>query len=296
MRSKKIGTVAVEGNSIILPTYVKNYVRATEEIMEEFTAAVPAPAALGALARFASWMLDSPYHEDLADVAAATGISKNTLTLANYSYELTPFGCTTRVDTVRGHLRVRRTLDWSLLSLGKHSWVVENTELGCTNVTFPGFVGAVTAMRDAEYAVVVNAAPNNSLRTGWQPLMLVRWAIENCATYSEAVYTLTHTPLTAGVFFTVVGTKSACIIERTPRDARVRRYRGEPLVVSNHYVHRDFSVLNDPDAVVDSADRRNDFGASAEAWTRAPILNDTTVQAIELIPATSRCAAISYTH
>lgn len=54
------------------------------------------------------------------------------------------------------------------------------------------------------------------------------------------------TPLSCSVFFVVAGAAAGegCVIERTPREAVVRRMRGSHLVQANHFESRRLSKLN----------------------------------------------------
>ena len=62
-----------------------------------------------------------------------------------------------------------------------------------------------------------------------------------------AVRTLTATPLSTSVFFTVCGTAhgQACVIERTQREAVVRPMPGPVLVQANHHVAGRFIKNNE---------------------------------------------------
>ena len=80
------------------------------------------------------------------------------------------------------------------------------------------------------------------------PLFLLREVLETCDDYTEAVQMLMDMPLSSNVFFSVCGVRpgQACVIERTRKEAGVRRFRGRPLCQANHYGCRKFAARNAP--------------------------------------------------
>lgn len=267
------------------PRYA-NVVQSLVAALEEISPYTPI---LTGAAKLAGLLWEPPYHADMVQVAAYSDLSVTQVVLANHAYEISRFGCTTRVDAHRGKLRLCRTLDWPLPGIGEHTATVHHKPYGVTNVTFPGLVGALTGMRAGGYAVAINAAPGSGFSNGWQPLLLVRWVLENCDSYEEALEVLTGTELTTGVFFTLVGTEDACVIERTASDFQIRPYDGTPLVVANHYVHKDFRGLNPKNP--DSRARYKAFKESKAGWRKYPVMSETTVQYVEMVPEIAKCDA-----
>ena len=87
--------------------------------------------------------------------------------LMNLCYE---WGCTTAAQDVRGQPAMARTVDWPFMGLGRLVAVaIERTPHGpVAFVTWPGFVGAVTAFAPGRFAIAVNKAPvpvGNQTRT-----------------------------------------------------------------------------------------------------------------------------------
>lgn len=290
VRARRI--LSQEGSLWFSPDDAASYVAGVHAVYDEMRDSMGAAGEgfLSGLTGAASIVWRPPYYSDMQYVAAATGIPARKIVLANHAYELSRLACSTRVDSALGTLRVRRTLDWELPTLGKHTYVVRHANVGLTHVTFPGLCGALTAMRDGEFSVVINAAPSVEVGYGWQPLLLARHVVEDCTSYDEAWDVLHDTPLTCGVFFTLVGTEYACVIERTHDDARVRHFDGTtPLVVTNHYQHRDLRGFNPRNP--DSHSRARAFKSRADAYRRTPVLNEITTQYVEMTPSTGACAA-----
>lgn len=271
------------------PSQHTNYGSIVQNLVNSLNDLTPYSGAINAAAAVAGQLWEPPYYKDMCKVAKAGGLHTHEVVLANHAYELSRFGCTTRIDEQDGRLRMLRTLDWPLPGIGKHTVVVRHVKENCTSVTFPGLVGSLTGMRHGEYAVAINAAPASGFATGWQPLLLLRWVLENCDSYTSAKKVLCKTDLVAGVFFTLVGVDDACIIERTARDYAVRGYDGDPIVIANHYVHKDFVKINPKKK--DSRDRYAAFIADPEAWHEPPVLHSETVQLVELVPESGHCDA-----
>jgi hypothetical protein len=108
------------------------------------------------------------------------------------------------------------------------------------NVTWPGYVGVLTASAPGRFAASANQAPMhrrtarpwlrsydiilNGLRTSrvrfTPPDHLLRDVFETCATYTEAKGRLEQTPVARPVIYTLVGCRPGerCVIERTEDD------------------------------------------------------------------------------
>jgi hypothetical protein len=106
------------------------------------------------------------------------------------------------------------------------------------------------------YSVTINWAPPVAFPCfDIGPTFLVRDTLETCGSYDAAIRTLTETPLSTSVFFTVCGTArdQACVIERTQREAVVRPMPGPVLVQANHHVAERF-VKNNEDILEGESD------------------------------------------
>lgn len=203
----------------------------------------------GALARIGDplvrrWMRRSasPYVQDIADIQARLGRSGAWTLHGAYL-----FGCTALADEGASGPRLRRTLDWPFPGLGRLAETV--WQRGPTgeflNVTWPGFVGVLTAMAPGRFAASINQAPmprrtsvdalrwtdyaRNALqplwsRDTWPPEHLLRHVFETCATFDEARALLEQAPLARAVLFMLVGTKAdeRVVIEREETTFRTR--------------------------------------------------------------------------
>ncbi len=114
-------------------------------------------------------------------------------------------------------------------------------------MTWPGYVGVLTALAPGRFAAALNqarrcgGAPQSMLGCGpatshslrcrvWSgdgrmpPDQLLRQVFESCATYEAARKELEQTPLSRAVIYTLVGCAAheRCVIERT-EDAFVTR-------------------------------------------------------------------------
>jgi len=244
----------------------------------------------------------NPYAGEIAEVARRVALPG--AYLLNLSYE---WSCTTAVirDRRRGGNQMLRTLDWPLGGLGRN--VVVARQEGAAgpyySVTWPGFVGVLTAMAPGRFSAAINQPPMRRLtrscwfdwainRTGvWRrsalpPTHLLRRVFDSCKTYAEAKDSLTNEGICIPAFFTLSGRdpNEACIIERLEHRAAVHE---APTAIANHWL-----AFQEPDH-----DRGNDsFGRLAMmrslldeglesgndelAWVTPPILNRTTRLAV----------------
>lgn len=179
-------------------------------------------------------------------------IGKSGVYALNTSYEWT---CTSGVgDDPLGGTRLLRVLDWRLAGLGRN--VVVALQRGpagdFVNITWPGYIGVVTAVAPGRFAVAINQPPMMS----WGATRPVDWAIgrarlwrsdalppshllrlvcETCATYADAKRLLSEAALCLPAFFIVAGATQGegCVIERAPSRAAICEM---PAAAANHWV------------------------------------------------------------
>jgi hypothetical protein len=197
------------------------------------------------------------YRDEIASWAEALGVSLGTVTILNCAYELSHLrrpkliGCTAGIRWVNGLGMVHvRSLDWPLATMGAATRVFRfrRGAREFVSVGLPGHVGVLSGMLPHAYSVTINWAPPVAFPCfEFGPAFLLRDCLETCDSYDEALRTLTETPLSTSVFFTVCGTakEQACVIERTQREAAVRTMLGPALTQANHHVAERFAKNNE---------------------------------------------------
>jgi hypothetical protein len=206
--------------------------------------------------------------------AKALGRSFSDVVIANCSYELShlleginPFGCTAGVRKVPklGMVHVR-SMDWPLERIGEATRIFEFKEgkRKFYSVGVSGFVGVLSGMLPGAYSATINWAPADGRpKFDFGPAFLLREVFETCDTYEEAVEMLRYTRIATPVFFTVCGTKTACVIERTHRDGAIRPLQGSIITQANHHVDNLFELNNtDKDLYEWSKERADNLNES----------------------------------
>lgn len=228
------------------PLYMESLVKAAKRML-------PGPL-LPLLDGFSRrWALKSanPYCHEVTELAGKMGTGA---WFMNFCFE---WGCTTGVapDPRAQGMRMLRTLDWPFNGIGQYVLVARQAGKAGTflNITWPGFVGVITAMAPGRFALAINQAP--LVRRGYLPLSvdwllnrirvfrsrhlppahLARQVMESCRSYEEAKDMLETTPLALPAFFTLAGTRpgDGCVIERTETRAWVHP---APAAVANHWL------------------------------------------------------------
>jgi hypothetical protein len=192
----------------------------------------------------------TPYQQEIAAFADRMPVPGGWF--ANASFE---WSCTNGVQLCpdTGLPRMLRVLDWPLAGLGR--CLVAARQKGPAgdflNLTWPGFIGAATAISKGRFAAALNQAPARIGRlTRWgdfaashiatwrsreiPPMHLLRQVFERCGSFGEAKHALTHTPIAVSAIYTLVGTcqDETCVIERLPEEARVLN---GPTAIANHW-------------------------------------------------------------
>lgn len=271
----------------------------------------------------------SPYLNEIATIAATLGFSG--VWLLNASYQ---WACTALAAEDRGVPWLLRTLDWPFLGLGRHVEVAHmRGDCGeFYNVTWPGYVGALTALAPFRFAACVNQAPmlrrtsHRLLRSYdfaanaiaiWQsadlmpPDQLLRRTFETCADFAAARRMLEQTPVARPVIYTLVGCApdQRCVIERTETGFRSReeetsaandwvpsRPSWEGRIGTRHFLSSTFA-----DAAGYSRARRETLkswdgtlSAPGFDWLREPVLNPYTRLAVAMCPARGLLRVVGY--
>ncbi len=166
--------------------------------------------------------------------------------LLNASYQ---WACTSLAREEDGVPWLVRTLDWPFRGLGRHAEVARMRGRGGDffSITWPGYVGALTAMAPFRFAACINQAPMRRLTriagcarsispsntlAGWR-LRRAACRRTNCSAtpsksasdYGAARRMLETTPVARPVIFTLVGCAAgeSCVIERTETGFRHAR-------------------------------------------------------------------------
>jgi hypothetical protein len=291
--------------------------------------ALPLVPALDHAAR--RWLAQSrsPYLAEIGQIAATLDFSG--IWLLNASYQ---WGCTSRALLEDGVPWIMHTLDWPFRGLGRHVAVARmRGEAGeFFSATWPGYVGALTAMAPGRFAACINQAPMWR-RTAHQwlrpfdfaanavnifarvrhipPDQLLRQVFETCEDFSAARRVLETTPVARPVMFILVGCTAGerCIIERTETDFITRE---QELCCANDWVPsrpgwegrisaRRFLVSSFADATAHSARKRdaladwNGFAAAGDFdWVCPPVLNPYTRLAVAMSAATGTLRVVGY--
>lgn len=280
-------------------------------------AALPLIPALDYASRRALKRARSPYFAEIAEIAAALKFSG--VWMLNASYQ---WGCTARACEQDGVPWLIRTLDWPFRGLGRHAELA-HMRGDFVNVTWPGYVGVLTALAPRRFAAALNQAPMwrrtrhrwlrpydyaaNALRAARAadripPDQLLRRAFETCADFGAARRLLETTPVARPVIYTLVGCapRERCVIERTETDFVTREH---DTCAANDWVPcrpgwegrigtRRFLVSSFADAAGYSRARRQTLAqwngspaARGLDWVRAPVLNPYTRLAVAMCPA-----------
>jgi len=271
----------------------------------------------------------SPYLPEIAQIASTLEFSG--VWLLNASYQ---WGCTARACEEDGVPWLIRTLDWPFHGLGRHAEVarMRGAAGDFFSVTWPGYVGALTAIAPFCFAAAVNQAPMRrrtkhrwlrpydfaaNVRTAWRsadrmpPDQLLRRTFELCEDYAAARRMLETTPVARPVIYVLIGRvpRERCVIERTETAFTTRE---DETSAANDWVPcrpgwegrigtRRFLTSSFAEAAGFSRARRDSLdrwdGACTAAnfdWVREPVLNPYTRLAVAMCPAAGLLRAIGY--
>ena len=291
--------------------------------------ALPAVPALDWMARRWLERSRSPYVAEVDEIAAALDFSG--VWLLNASYQ---WGCTSRAVAHDGEPWIVRTLDWPFNGLGRHIAVARMQGAGGDffSATWPGYVGALTAMAPGRFAACINQAPmwRRTVHPWLRPYdlaanavhifariddippdQLLRHVFETCEDYAAARRTLETTPIARPVIYVLVGRAphEVCIIERTEtafvtredntaaaNDWVPNRPRWEGRIGMRRFLKRSF------EEATDYSRRRREALAAWDGslhvdcfdWVREPVLNPYTRVAVAMSAAAGTLRIVGY--
>ncbi|MCX7313962.1 MAG: hypothetical protein WCG92_12260 [Hyphomicrobiales bacterium] len=271
----------------------------------------------------------SPYVEEVKAIAALLGFPG--IWFLNGSYQ---WACTALAREEGGVPWLARTLDWPFPGLGRGAELarMRGPAGEFVNVTWPGYVGALTAMAPGRFAASINQGPMrrrshgralrlydlaaNALATllyvrAIPPDQLLRRVFEEARDYDAARTMLEETPVARPVIYTLAGCRPGdrCVIERTENGFNTRtdshgaandwlegtsEWEGR-IGASKIFTH------SFEDAAQQSRARREglalwqgSFERESFGWIAPPVLNPYTRIAVEMCPARGVIRAIGF--
>jgi hypothetical protein len=269
----------------------------------------------------------SPYAAEVHAIAAELGFPG--IWFLNGCYQ---WGCTALACEQGGAPWLVRTLDWPFPGLGRHLEVAQMRGVAgdFANVTWPGYVGILTASAPGRFAACINQAPMRrrtrrpwlrpydialNARQTWgirsiPPDHLLREVFETCKTFGDAKHRLEMTPIARPVIYTLVGCHHGerCVIERTQDRFASRDHdtgaandwlRSRPHWEARVGPEALFTRTFD-EAAQNSRTRRDHLEAwpgsfvGEFGWVSPPVLNSQTRLAVEMCPAIGVLRAIGY--
>jgi hypothetical protein len=275
------------------------------------------------------WLLQSrsPYAGEVKAIAAELDFSG--IWFLNGCYQ---WGCTALAREQAGLTWIARTLDWPFPGLGRHVEIarMQSPAGDFYNVTWPGYVGVLTALAPGRFAGCINQAPMQrrtsrpwlrpydialNARHTWgithiPPDHLLRDVFETCATFAEAKHRLETTPVARPVIYILAGCRAGerCVIERTQDAFSTRTHdtcaandwllsqpRWESRVAAEAFLTR-----TSEEAAENSRTRRHQLAAwpgvfgTEFGWVTQPVLNSQTRVAVEMCPASGQLRVMGF--
>lgn len=292
-------------------------------------AARPLVPLLDGIAR--RWLVrsQSPYVEEIRAIAAALGFPG--IWFLNGSYQ---WSCTALAREEDGAPWLARTLDWPFPGLGRFVELVRMRGPAgeFVNVTWPGYVGTLTALAPGRFGAAINQGPMRRRSQGRllrlydlvanavatlrhqreiPPDQLLRRVFEQADDYAEARRMLETTPVARPVIYTLAGCRAGerCVIERTEEGFSTRTddhgaandwLESRPRWEGRIGASKVFTATFEDAALASRARReglalwRGSFARDSFGWVQPPVLNPYTRIAVEMNPARGLVRAVGY--
>jgi hypothetical protein len=290
---------------------------------------LPVTPLLDAVAR--RWLMRSasPYVDEVRAIAATLGFPG--IWFLNGSYQ---WSCTALAREEDGVSWLARTLDWPFPGLGRYAELarLRGPAGEFVNVTWPGYVGALTAMAPGRFGASINQGPMrrrshsrvlrlydlaaNAIGTlrharAIPPDQLLRQVFEQAASYDDARRMLETTPVARPVIYTLAGCNEGerCVIERTETGFHTRTddhgaandwLDSAPLWEGRIGASKVFTCSFEAAAEYSRLRReglaqwRGSFLRDSFGWVAPPVLNLYTRIAVEMCPARGLIRVVGY--
>jgi hypothetical protein len=290
---------------------------------------LPATPLLDGVARRWLKRSASPYVGEVEAIAAALGFPG--IWFLNGSYQ---WSCTALAREEGGLPWLARTLDWPFAGLGRYAELVrmKGSAGEYINVTWPGYVGALTALAPGRFGAAINQGPMrrrshsrwlrlydlaaNAIATlrharAIPPDQLLRQVFEQARGYQDARRMLETTPVARPVIYTLAGCRSGerCVIERTEDGFNTRTddhgaandwLESTPFWEGRIGASKVFSASFEAAAEQSRLRReglalwQGSFDGDSFGWVEPPVLNPYTRIAVEMCPARGLIRAVGY--
>jgi hypothetical protein len=277
------------------------------------------------------WLVrsQSPYVEEVEAIAALLGFPG--IWFLNGSYQ---WSCTALAREEGEALWLARTLDWPFSGLGRFVELayMRGPAGEFINVTWPGYVGVLTACAPGRFAAAINQAPMrrrtrsrllrlydlaaNAAATllhsrAIPPDQLLRRVFEVASDYDAARHMLETTPVARPVIYTLAGCcpGQRCVIERTENgcNTRIDMYGAAndwldsvPQWEGRIGASKILTCTFEEAAAASRARReglagwRGSFARDSFGWVVPPVFNPYTRIAVEMCPARGILRAVGY--
>jgi len=213
--------------------------------------------------------VDAEHRAELAAIAKIVNRSIEEVALANFYYEALQqnIGCSAfACDTPDGPIHARNLDWWTDDDMLARLTCIVRADGGASVgpfqlVTWPGFIGAFSALAPGRFAITLNAVTSDEPAAYAQPIVtLIRRALETCREFDEAVALLERTPIAADCLLLVSGIRQGemVVIERTSTRAALRGPDHGFVAVTNDYKILDGAELASGNALQQTACARFD--------------------------------------